>query len=858
MIYNGEAENGKCLANRASHTGYASSTIQNLTANYWYGTDYIYDSETKTFKVSGTTEQVTWNGTTGSELIGKYTCKSNSKDESCSSIYLVESYYDSTSAHAIPIVTNSYNYQYGTLQYNVNNNSPAYVGYMYGDVYNYDTITIRKTEDFTKSLTILHMVQPYIGTRYNYSNSVDYGNINADKYTLTGGGFQLDTTDNMSKVLGKYTFMRSSGGNSGTSVRYIAGVSGRTLYYISLTNGKLLSDYEPIMFGDSITENEDGTYTINNPIPVTLSEWYTSSKNYKNKYTCNDSSITCSNPRYITDSSYASYSYINAGEKIIIGKTRSGLTLTDTLLVRKDELVINSSNYSDYKYTCNTDSITCSKENLRMIESYNNKGYNYISNYNYGSSITWDGEKYTLVDPIEIENYNNLNNLSTHHFMCPSPGDISCTSVAYIYYYTGTGAIYYIKLKDGVTNINTILDNMFKKNNTNSTIKTGVDAWYKHYLLEDYDKYIEDTIFCNDRSIRLLNGWDPNGGMTCSFLYFKESNVTNDFSCINVTDQFSIFNNNAKLTYKVGLVSSPEINALNNSSARNPSYIYRTISPYMFSYNTASNTNINEEGSITKSDVSYGLGVRPTISLKPNIQYLEGNGSRSNPYIIDTRTTYNVNVEIVNETENFDINLEDMTKVYEGEDVIFKVTPITGYKLTNIKVLDSNNNEIEFTNTSNENEYTFTMPASNVTIIPSYKKNRFNISVTVKNEEKDFDINVEDMTSVLEGEEVTFKVTPITGYKINSIEILDSNNNEVTFTETSNENEYTFIMSESDITIIPSYERVSSSIEVEESDHTKELTIAVNDVSAVVYEDLVVFTVIPEKGYEVDSIDIKD
>ena len=51
----------------------------------------------------------------------------------------------------------------------------------------------------------------------------------------------------------------------------------------------------------------------------------------------------------------------------MIGKTRSGLTLTDTLLVRLDEWYNNYSNYSDYKYTCNTDSATCTEATLRIL-----------------------------------------------------------------------------------------------------------------------------------------------------------------------------------------------------------------------------------------------------------------------------------------------------------------------------------------------------------------------------------------------------------------------------------------------------------------------------------------------------------
>ena len=130
MIYNGEAEDGKCLNTRGSHVGYAARTSQNLASNYWYGTDYTYDSVNKTFKVSGTTEQTTWNASTGPGLIGKYTCKLTSEDGTCATLYLVESYYNTSSAYVIPLNSNSNYSQFGTLQFNVNYNYPSYVGYI--------------------------------------------------------------------------------------------------------------------------------------------------------------------------------------------------------------------------------------------------------------------------------------------------------------------------------------------------------------------------------------------------------------------------------------------------------------------------------------------------------------------------------------------------------------------------------------------------------------------------------------------------------------------------------------------------------------------------------------------------------
>ena len=633
MIYNGEAVDNQCLNTRGTHVGYASRTSQNLASNYWYGTDYTYDSVSKKFSLSGTTEQTRWNETTGSGLIGKYTCKSTSEDGTCATLYLVESYYNTTSADVIPLKSNSNYSQFGTLQFNASSNSPTYVGYMYRDVYAYSSTNGTPSQSFTTTTPDM-LKSTSLGTSYWYADSIDYGTLTANRYSLVNP-YKVSGTTDYPNLVGKYTFRSSSQTNTGTSVYYIAAVNNTTMYYKQLQSGNLLSAYEPIVFGDSITDNGDGTYTINNPTNVTLSDWYTNYANYKKKYTCNDSSTTCASPRYTIATSRQNYTYINAGEKIMIGKTRSGLTLTDTLLLRKDEWYNNYNNYSDYKYTCNTDSATCTEATLRMISGYSTTGYNYAPNHYYGSSVTWDGTNYTLVDPIEIENYNNMNNISTHHYMCVSDGLKICATVAYVYYYTGSGTMYYITLKDGVTTVDKALEDMLTKNTTNSTIKSGVDAWYKHYLLEDYDDYIEDTIFCNDRSIRALNGWNANGGMTNAYLQFKEYSVTSDLSCTNTTDKFSVSNNNAKLTYKVGLMSSPEMNILNNSNARKTGQSYWLASPYYFIYNDADGRYVLTYGRMDSYLVNDARGVRPAVSLTPGIEYSDGDGSMANPYKVE-------------------------------------------------------------------------------------------------------------------------------------------------------------------------------------------------------------------------------
>ena len=629
MIYNGEVEDGKCLNTRGTHVGYGERRYQNLASNYWYGTDYTYDSTNKVFSVSGTTEQTTWNATTGPTLIGKYTCKETTVDATCVTLYLVESYDSPSSAYVIPLNSNSNYSQFGTLQFNASYNSPTYVGYMYGDVYSYSTLASTSSQSFTSSYTILSSTS--FADTYQYSKTISY---TGSSYSLVdpilGSAIPEDSYD------GYYTY-RSATTTSGTQPYYIVGRNGTgtNYYYVRLSSTKQLADFN-ILIGDSLTDNGDGTYTVNNASAVTPMDWYTNYASYKEQYTCGDATTTtCASPRYLSNTTITNYTYVNAGEKVTISKTRNGLELTDTMTVRKDEWYKNYSTYSDYKYTCNDTSTTCTESTLRMIKTYNATGYTYAPNHYYGSSVTWDGTNYTLVDPIEIENYNNMNNISTHHYMCVSNGLKTCSQVAYIYYYTGSSYYYYITLSNGVQSVEKAMEDMFTKNTTNSTMKSGVDAWYKKYLLEDYDDYIEDTIFCNDRSIRALNGWNPNGGMTNTYLQFKEYNVTSDLSCTNTTDQFSISNNNAKLTYKVGLMSSPEANILNNSNARKTGQWYWLASPYYFTGSHAFGRDVHTGGDMDYYNVPYAFGVRPAVSLSPGVEFVDGgDGSMANPYVV--------------------------------------------------------------------------------------------------------------------------------------------------------------------------------------------------------------------------------
>ena len=653
MIYNGEVDNNQCLDTRsAPHVIYSSHSTENLLSNYWYGTDYIYDSTNNSFSIYGNTEQVTWNESTASGLIGKYTCKSTSENGTCNTLYLVESFYNASSAYVFSLVSNSNYRSIGKLPFNINHFSPSDAGYMYGDVYTSNIGYFESFQHWSDAQEILKSSS--LSTSYWYADSINYSSTSG-RYSMIDA-YQVSSTDEFSNLVGKYTF-RQSYDSTSYDAYYIAGVNGSTMYYKLLKKGDLISIYQPIVFGDSITDNGNGTYTLNNSISVSLTDWYTNYMNYKNIYTCNSLSSSCSDPRYIISSYANSYGYLNAIDKILISKSRNGLYLNDTILVSKVDWYNNYSNYSDYKYTCNTDSSICTEDSLRLIISYLSNGYSYTSNRYFGSSVTWDGTNYNLVNPIELENYNNINNISTHHYICLSNGKKSCSSVAYIYYYTGNSGFntfYYIILKDGVLSVSEAINDMFTKNTNNSVIKSGIDAWYKHYLLEKYDSYIEDTIFCNNRSFNGylgyagIGGWDENDGDVNEYMEFGDH--TDPLICRKVTDRFSVSNNDAKLTYKVGLMSSNELSLSNNKYTRYYLDSYWTLTPSDFNgffsvdgvkpknYCVSIRYSSGNDSGLIKTDTirSITTGVRPAISLKSNVFYSSGNGSKESPYIVFT------------------------------------------------------------------------------------------------------------------------------------------------------------------------------------------------------------------------------
>ncbi len=576
LLYNGEADNNQCLTTRSTHIGYSGyRSTQNLANNYYYGTRYNYDPVNDVFTLSGVLTQEIWNDSTWPTLVGKFTCMQMTESGTCTTLYLVESYYDTNIGRTILISNNSYYSQFGELQYNANDNSPSSVGYMYNAVYPYQYKSASdETMFYSRSLS----------TNWWYANNVIWGSPKADSYNLDNP-YQVSTTADYPSLVGKYTFGNSIQTYTTSYVDYIAVVNNTTMYYIELNNtgNHTLADFNhTYTYGDSYTDNGNGTYTINNPTTIHRSDWYTSYSNVgTGKYVCkNATNNTCSELWYTTSTGTTSMSYIK---------------VADT--------------------------------------------------YKYAKGFTWDGSKYVLDNNTSVSFWNitdstNRTSLKNAHYTCwNTTGE--CISVSYIFH-LGDTALRYINLTNGES-IEDAKNKMLYANDVNaknSVIKSGIDAWYVNYL-SSYDSYIEDTIFCNDRSQSNAetNGWNQNGGVLTgesSYLQFKEYNATNDLSCVNETDQFSTLNPKAQLTYKIGLIGLSEMNLLNSPGIRTTAQVYWLASPASFGYNYSFLRTMGLGGLFNGRAVAELAGVRPAISLKPGTTYTSGNGSMASPYIVET------------------------------------------------------------------------------------------------------------------------------------------------------------------------------------------------------------------------------
>ena len=352
------------------------------------------------------------------------------------------------------------------------------------------------------------------------------------------------------------------------------------------TSSRTLNSYY-YYYADSYTfDTSTGTYTLTNPTQAVWNE------SLVGKYTCRDNEDTSCRTLYYIDS-YSSAS--------------GGYTLSYT------------STNADGVYTENHGTASSS----RTMADY----------YYYGTGYTFN----------KSTGYFELTESSRSIYDGSQVGMYTCASTS-----SSCETLYYVESTNDTTTANvktisrtgTTYDETHANIN-NSTIKTRVDTWYEENIKDtEYEQYISDTLFCNDRS--LISG--SGIGQTVSYYNYADTGTGGvNLKCAQQNDRFTVSDEvlgNGSLTYPVGLLTDDEVFLAGGTTYTNYNYYLYTGNRYW----TMSPSEFNRSYAVVRFVISYGnvydnsimnnsYGVRPVLNLKSG-SLTQGQGTAEDPYLV--------------------------------------------------------------------------------------------------------------------------------------------------------------------------------------------------------------------------------
>lgn len=453
--------------------------------------------------------------------------------------------------------------------------SPGYAGYMYSSATSEYT---SRSKNFFKRIDVFpgdwakDNLNYYFSTTYSYSGG---------KYTLTNP-VQLGAWESIygtMKDKGYYTCWLTDTGSC-SRLFYVFGAVSTTHRAIGLyfSNGKTLEN-DLIKVSSNITDNGNGTYTLSgNVYSITKVDFVKNRSSYKNNYVCSDlTSTTCASAYRING--------IDEDDGEIAGEE------TATLI--------------------------------------------------FGNDVSWNGSSYTLLDTYSKSAnesfYSIKDSIATKHYTCYTSGT-TCSEVYYNLENDGTD-FDYITLKS-VKNIDFALNSVFSSESTirnavDSTMKTFIDTWYESNLAT-YENYLEDTIWCNDRTISALNSYNKDLTNIWStkrpWIRFGNGKAVQDSikgiaACPTPNDRFTVnfSNGNGMLKYPIGLLTLQEAKLYSNSESSSI-----TMTPYGIDYN-----GLETEMYTISGGTNDRGSASPSVSLKQGTTIKSGDGTGDNPYILN-------------------------------------------------------------------------------------------------------------------------------------------------------------------------------------------------------------------------------
>ena len=176
-------------------------------------------------------------------------------------------------------------------------------------------------------------------------------------------------------------------------------------------------------------------------------------------------------------------------------------------------------------------------------------------------------------------------------------------------------------------------------NTTKSNLLNKLESWYSEKL-SNYTDYLEDVIWCNDKS---YNTSTKNFGAYTRFNSYTPSLVCPNDSLGGNLSKYTVSDTtkgNGALTYKIGLLTADELMFAGASSSTNTSfYLYVnsnddwwTLSPSRYSGDYY--VTFTYQDKIYSLDNPYPSAyLRPAIAIK-STAIVGGTGTKTNPYVI--------------------------------------------------------------------------------------------------------------------------------------------------------------------------------------------------------------------------------
>ena len=275
----------------------------------------------------------------------------------------------------------------------------------------------------------------------------------------------------------------------------------------------------------------------------------------------------------------------------------------------------------------------------------------------FGHDVSYDSSTgiYTLAETMTVSDYDAQNSALKYwyHYTCAST-ETSCRNVKYLTSITKQGHAQGLSFIDE-ENIEDINARLFE-NEHDSNAKMIIESWFEQKNLDghlpntrNYEDDLEDAIFCNDRSGGTIafRGKGEEAGMTVGTFnaqnrisLYSGNTYNPTLDCLTKRDSFTKYETattNGKLKHKIGLPTADEALLAGIKSAANDNYFTSrgswTATPYKAGDYSYMFTHSSDLHSVAEDNTNEYF--RPMVSLKAGTHYIDGDGTKTNPYIVE-------------------------------------------------------------------------------------------------------------------------------------------------------------------------------------------------------------------------------